>query len=446
MKKILFILYIFVFTINLHSQSIGEGVLLYNEHETPHVAPHVIASEDSENEEDLEEDPDEKKSRRIKNRFFELGLINLDLGFANNLLGLSNFFQEKVIIDLSNAKNGFSLSFDLNLRPIFFNLNFKDRWGIGLDIANISLIGNINLSGKLLNFEKTDSDGDPFGVGAAAFVDFGIPVFFNVGKGHWEDREFKIKIRPAGFLTIAYAVPEMKYTFKDTSSGSLLEIAFGFKVYTPFSLNPDVDLMSSLDLGSSFGMDISAGIEYPLFSWIDVGVDFINIPIFPSGLNHYMEMRDTISIDSSDIIISDLFDGKLPNSAFNFPKDFKMTYGKSDRITILRPFKTLFFARYRPFNTPLFTLIPVLGFSINSSFVNIAMVEAGITVMCDIRNFFISSFGILYEDQMWKNSLDLVLNVRAFQFNLGVSMQSQSFIRSWTGSGVRLRLGFIFGW
>lgn len=468
MKKILLFLFVFLFSIGLHSQEIGEGVLLYNEPITPSEMSDETVSNDrkerkrsrdsakrniyEDSEEEAEEDEEnpraKKKKKRIKNRSFEIGLVNLDVGLANNLLNLPDFFQEKVVLDLSSLKNGFNLSFDINIRPIFINLNFKNKWGIGLDIAKVSVLGNIDISGKLLNFEKTEDDGDPFGVGAAAFVDIGIPAFFGVGKGHWEDRVFKIKVRPAGFLTLAYSKPEMKYTFKEGPNGSLLEIDYGLKIFTPFSLeDAPNNIRSTLDLGSSFGFDISAGIEYQLFSWIDLGIDFINIPIFPSGLNYYMEMSDKISIDSNHINITDLADGKgLPDSAFFFPENFQTTYGKSDRITIFRPFKMLISAKYRPLKTPLLTLIPVVGFTINPYFVKIGMVEAGLTLMCDMRNFLITSFGIKYEDYMWKNNLDIVLNLHFFQFNLGVSMQSQSFVRSWTGAGVRLRLGLIFGW
>jgi len=452
MRKLLFILVIFMFTVNIQSQEIGEGgVLLYNNSAANSASNEIKKtvlghdSEDGELEEaELEEDG-KQKLKRIKNRAVEIGLINLDLGVANNFISIADIFQEKLVIDFKNFNRGFNLSVDLNLRPVFLNLNFKDKWGIGLDIANISVFGNVNISGNLLQFKKTESEGDKFGVGAAAFADVGIPAFFHVGKGHWEEREFKVKLRLAGYVALAYAVPEMKYTFRDAGQrGSLLEIAYGFKVYTPLSLET-FDL-STLEIGKAFGMDFCAGLEYPLFSWIDVGIDFINIPIYPAGLNYYMEMRDKISVDSGKININDLINGNIPDDIYSFPTDFEFKYGKSDRISAFRPFKMLFNAKYRPFNTPLLTLVPMLGFSINPYFVNVAMVEAGVKLVCDLGNFFIASFGIAYEDQMWKNSLDLVLNTRAFEFNLGASLQSQSFAQSWTGAGVRLRLGFKFGW
>ena len=89
---------------------------------------------------------------------------------------------------------------------------------------------------------------------------------------------------------------------------------------------------------------------------------------------------------------------------------------------------------------------PRLGFSINPVFASMASVEAGVKVSCDLKNIFIATLGFGYEDQMWKNGIDLSLNLRAFQLDLGIAMHSQSFLKSWQAAGVGVNVGLKFGW
>jgi len=463
MKKLFIILIIFMLTVNLHSQE----RIFYDPAGNPITLPGLRSSDGTSHEEiseetasgnevseggeenageDAEEGEEGKKSRRIKNRRVEFGLVNLSFGLANNFVGLKDIFQENVMLDFQKVDKGFNLAFDLNLRPLFFNINIKDKWGIGMDIANITTYGNINLAGNLLQFKR--SDGEGFGLGAAAFVDVGFPGFFYINNV-WEDRKLKIKIRPAGFVTALYTKPEMEYSFMDVvgdngKMGTVITIDMIAKIYTPFSLE---NIMDSLDVGSAIGVDFSLGAEYPLFSWIDLGVEIINIPIFPSRLKQYMELSERIAVDSGSLDLTSLLGGGgFPDDFLSLPDGFDLTYASGDSVRFVRPFKMVFWANYRPFNTPLFSLIPVLGFSVNPLFVRKGSVEAAVKVRCDINNLFITTLGFSYEDQMWKNSLDFILNFRAFELDLGVALQSQSFVKSWLGTGLRLNFGMKFGW
>jgi len=50
-----------------------------------------------------------------------------------------------------------------------------------------------------------------------------------------------------------------------------------------------------------------------------------------------------------------------------------------------------------------------------------------------------------YYDRLWKNSLDMSLNLEVFELNIGVDLRSQSYVKSWTGGGFGVNAEFKFG-
>jgi hypothetical protein len=380
----------------------------------------------------LEEESTKPKNSRVVNSGFELGLAGIRFGFGNNVLGVGKIFTDTLIIDLDKLDGDFKADMGLDVTPLYFRVNRdSNTWGYGLDLARATAYGNLDISGNLLKLKKTD--GDEFGVGAAAFVDIGIPVFFHINKFNG----FRVKVRPAGYIPVAYMTPDVKYSYKDSNDGSIIVLDYAAKLYTAVSLDPDSD--SGLDF--SMGADFSAGVEYPLFSWIDLGVDIINIPLIPGSLNQYMLMKGGITFDSGKV----KFDGDILEDASQTQDDTGKKYG-TDKKYILRPFKMVFYANYRPPDKELITLIPRLGFAINPVYATPASVEAGANARFDLSNWFTSTLGINYEDRMWKNSIDLAFNWRSFGFNIGVSMQSPGFVKSWLLAGFGINFGLKFGW
>jgi hypothetical protein len=437
MKKLLLAFAALVIALSLWAQEYPADEIFWEETEDGI----VMSDEDG----DVPEDESEGGSRRVKNRGFELGIVNLNVNLANSFMGVGEFFRETVSIDIENFEKGFRFGFGADVRPIFFNVNLQDRWGFGMDIARVTAYGNIDISGNLLRIKRTD--GDNFGVGAAVFADVGFPAFFHVKDFKIKDfevKDLKIKIRPAVFATIGYTVPDMRYTYKNRNDGSLIEIAYAVQVYTPFSLDENNPQGFT---GSAIGVDLGAGREFQKYSWLDLGVDITNIPLIPSKMSHYMRIKDKVFVDSSKINLTDLLDGKdLPEDVLYLPENFDPVYGTKDRL-VLRPFKMVFRADYRPLETRLLSIIPTLGFSVNGLYVSPGSIEAGVKVRCDMENRFIVTLGLMnYEDRLWKNSIDLVLNLRAVEIDLGIAMQSQDFAKSWQAAGLSIDFGLKFGW
>ena len=421
-----------------------------------------------------------KNKFRLKNRMIELSVLNVSFNTANNFIASNGFlrgpfdmmssgeiFRETAFINLDDFFAGFQFAFDAVVKPVSFNFNWKDRWGFGLDIANIDVSGNLALSGNMMSLDE--AEGDKFGVGGAVFVDTGIPVFF-----HYND--FKIKIRPSVYLPVIYTEPMIMYTRKSISSDAgldmYLEINYDIQVYSIIDMqwinNGDLNAMTqnladnAWDIPrNNLGYDFGLCVEYPWDYWLRLGVDIVNIPVpfATATLNHYMQMQGMASFNTQGIIDAMLDDVMKGDGNFNdtlndiledslkYPESFEFQYGyNEDGRKVYRPFKMLFYVDYRPSDTyPLF-LVPSLGFSINRLYTRPASIEGGLNVRFDFANIFIPTFGINYNDRKWKNSIDFALNLRAFEFNFGVAFQSQNFLKSWQGAGLGVNIGFKLGW
>ena len=396
-----------------------------------------------------------KEGFRFKNRRVEL-VINAKVDVANNGVAATDILQEVAEVNLDNFLGGFKVDVGAFIDPFLLKFNWKDRWGFGLGV-NVTAAGNMDISGNVLTLQP--STNDTIGMGAAAFADFAIPVFFHVG-------DFKVKFRPAAFLPVAYMEPGISYTRRRTShvasngetlTGELVAIDYDMYVYTPVSLagiddgslNIDAAMLQNFDF-TSLGYDFGLGVEYPLYDlldvWLNVGVDISNFPLVFASLNHYMLLQGRAWLDTSYIDIADILGGNdLDENAFGFPEEFKPLYGEKT-MRVYRPFKMLFYADYRPFDSPILSLIPSLGFSINPLYVQKGSIEGGVSARCDLANILITTIGINYIDRKWRNSLDLAINLRAFELDIGIGSQSQDFLKSWQGAGVFVNLGIKLGW
>jgi hypothetical protein len=431
------------------------------EEDAPNTRPETSTWED-------EEPVPQKKRYAMKNRVFELSLLNLDFSLSNSFIAASyvirdpidmiqsgKFFKDSVSINLNDFLGGFTFNFGAIIEPLSLNFNWKDKWGFGLDIGHINVTGNFLLSGNMLSFNEASND--KFGAGGAVFADFSIPVFFHYN-------EVKIKIRPSVFLPVIYTEPNITYSYRQTVdpdtgvSGMRLQVNYDMRVYSIV----DMQGLEENDFGAigqdlqdnawgiarnNLGYDFSLGVEYPLYDWLDVGVDIINIPLVMANLSHYMQIEGDVYFDSSKIDIESMVDGEgFPEDAYGYPKEFEIKYNNNGSIKIYRPFTMLFYAKYRPFESPVFSLIPSLGFSINRLYTQLGSVEGGLSARWDISNIFITTIGINYNDRQWKNSLDFVLNLRAFELDLGISFQSSDFAKSFQGAGFGVGVGLKFGW
>jgi len=385
----------------------------------------------------LEQSNSSGGSVHIKNRIFELGFLNINLGlssdllgFADGLLSFDDFFQETIVLDIDNFSNGLRVNLGAGIVPVYFNVNLGS-WGIGIS-TNLEVLGNLSLSGKLLTLSNAVDDRPD--TSGALFASVGINTFLNI-------KNLKVTVKPSVFYTIAYLKPNISYTF-DPDSGNIFKFDYDMQIYTAFPVEDPASILNDLSILPTPGIDFSVGLEYTLSNDFDVGLELINIPVIPSVLKNYMQFSGTIGVDGP----IDLLDGgmdKLFSSFDNISGD--PIYG-TGILETKRPFRLSAWVNWRVLGTPFLTLTPMIGFSINQLYIKEFTMEFGTDARFSWSNMFIITAGINYIDRIWRNSVNFALNLRLFEFNIGLDMRSHDFIKSWTGGGFGVNMGFMVGW
>ena len=368
--------------------------------------------------------------------------------FQNNP---SLYYRDPISINIDDFFNGFRLNFGLAAAPFSLNINMRDEWGFGLDIAHVTATGNLFIPGNVLGLREVTNE--RFGASGAVFVDVGIPIFFHA-------RRFRISVRPAAYFPLIYVRPGFTYSFGPSYAGGRLgqrlEVSYDMRIFSPFSLEGvlgDSDTVTQDPLGMimrNLGYDITVGVEYPIHHLVSIGVNIVNIPIpfLWATLDNYTRIRGNMFLDTSYVNFGDILndDFEFPDEAFGSSMEDPYFGTLSGGQRILRPFTMLFFANYRPFGTQTVTLIPSLGFSVNQLYAQIVALEGGLSTRLDLANIFITTVGMNYNDRRWKHSLDLAFNLRVLELGIGVSAQSPSFIKSFQGTGLGVNFGIKMGW
>jgi hypothetical protein len=368
-----------------------------------------------------------KEPFRVKNRMVELG-ISAKAEFANDFITAKDFFRETLVIDLDNFKDGLNLNAGAAAAPFYLNFNWHDNWGFGL-FTKAEASGNAAISGNMLTLSEAENE--QFGVGAAIFVETGAHAFFHIKK-------FKVKIRTAGFYPVIYTEPDISYTFRNGTGPNGDEVTaanlrYNMLIYSAFPMETKDRLTAQI------GVDLGAGVEYPLLPYLDLGMDITHIPLVPAVLRDYMQVQGVVGIEET----SNVFDIDM-DSLFS-PRNNDTVYGTGNK-KVIRPFKTIVYTDYRPFKNRTFALVPSLGFSYNPLYVQPFAPECGLGIRLDLANIFIATLGVHYDDRLWKNSIDFALNCRAIELDIGIGVQSQDFVKSWQGGGLAASVGLKLGW
>jgi len=377
-----------------------------------------------------------KKPEIIQNRGFEVG-FNFNLFASNNFMSIPDVLKETIMVNMEDLTNGLILDFSTGIRPFYFMIDSHKGWGFGLS-TDIEAFGIVDLNKVMLSFNETDGENST--VGGSVFISAGIDTFFHIKK-------FKVKLRPAVFYPVAYLKADVMYTFLNTDEGTELGIDYEGRLYTAFPMN---DMQPNALTGIP-GLDFSIGVEYPLSKAVgisssvfdfDVGIDFINIPIFSSTLKNLRIYKGRIG---SEEAINILDKGGMDNLFSSFEDFEKEEIDEEGIYKVERPFKMLMHANWRPNGKQSFTIIPVFGFAYNKLFLEPFGVEAGINLRLSAANMIVILLGSNYSDRAWNNNIDFALNFKAFEINIGAKMRSRDFIKSWTGHGVGVNLGLKLG-
>jgi hypothetical protein len=378
-------------------------------------------------------------------RFVEAG-FDLSGSFANSYLRTGDVFKERIFLDITKMAgelgNGLGALFDAH-GEVFVNFNLGATWGFGF-FAGLDAIGQFKIPQSLIELisegnrlDKTYSEN--LGLGAAAFLETGFWASAKI-------RRIKFTVRPALFLPLAYLnKPRVNYTFAPEDNGTF-KVAGNYNVemYAPiplddigaiFSRPGDIDIA---DLIGKSGVDLVLRAEYPVYHNFTIGGSVGHIPLFRAQLADKYSMSGGFAIEKTldDIINNDFDIGDIEqDSGFG-----------TDQKAIFRPFAIGADAVYRPFNIRLLTVKPELALVFNSVYDTPVYVNFGVTGELHLADIFTLAVGTRFEDLVWKERFGFTLNLRILELKVGITTQSQKFIRSFQGAGfavdVGLRLGF----
>ncbi|MDR1058775.1 MAG: hypothetical protein LBL43_04430 [Treponema sp.] len=85
-----------------------------------------------------------------------------------------------------------------------------------------------------------------------------------------------------------------------------------------------------------------------------------------------------------------------------------------------------------------------MGFSVLTVYG--ACFNMDVTARANWKNFVSLDLSTGYRERIWRNKVLLAFNLRAIELDLGVGLQSQSFLRSFTLRGLNAAMGLRLGW
>ena len=381
----------------------------------------------------------------VKERFtferqrFEMG-FDFGAGVANDIIGRKDIFTKDIIIDMNDIEGDMSDD-GINLSADFFSDFFltikkirigQGKWDIGFFSGGDGEV-SFNLPKNLVTLIAKGNSGQSVFDGmisarGGVYANAGFDVSAEYGK-------LRVGVRHLLYTPLLY-IPKSGINYHlDTSNGVDLTASGDIEVYSPFITSDNLEFN-----GLKFGFNFSTDGTYALFPFLDVGGSLINIPLVPAKVQNRMKL--TLSginhwgFNGQDLVNGEGFD--------ELDLDFDDSYDSSV-VKVYKPFRFDAFARYKPFNTELFSIIPNIGFTVDINDSE-GFFNAGLALELNIRYGFILGVGMGRVEGLWKHQLDLIFNLRAFELALAASLQSQGFRDSFRMSGFGFGLGISFGW
>jgi hypothetical protein len=405
-------------------------------------------------------------------RYVEFGL-EVDAGAANNYLGLFDFFNKErtVVIEPSRLSDSGLLVNGAAESEVFLNINFGEKFGLGF-FAGFDVTAYSGVSGdffRLLaegNANMRDFTG-AMSAGASVFADAGLKTRFKFGK-------LSLDVSPAAYIPILYVPPPRMSYRLDTTEGLKADIHIQADGYMPISPNKFFDfsaLSGSDDSGTmdeeslikdfqfstddlwhileAWGLDLSLGAEYALNPQWDLGGSITSLPLYPATLRHGISYQFDYTMDlfGDQDLVEMIKDGEF-EIASDSPEIPDPVVSDGLAFRVFRPLRFDFYAHYKPFSTSFIVLKPNIGFSALTVYgyeASEMCFNAGLEAQLNLKRIFSLSLASGYRERIWRHGLGLMLNLRVFQLDLGMSLQSQGFVESFGLKGLGVAVGVRTG-
>lgn len=398
-------------------------------------------------------------------RFFEIK-VDVPVDVSNNIVSLTDILQETAIIDLRQIADNVALD------GAMIKAKAAPSFGIKIDIPKGLILGisigaeadvGVGLSKDLFEFlGKGNVDmGNEFEMEASnTYAD----VFATTSiTGGWNTKNSKLEITGNLFSSLAHfdaSDTSARIYMNDETNKTGFEANVDAKGYT--ALN--VDEMSNINalLGTmkgNLGFDIGAKYKRDLFRFLSVGAN-VQIPVVPSKLSvgYSVQYDYSKEFDLNTLIGKESDSSESTENSTEVPKqeeeEEKEDNGFLGAPTVLttpyaihRPLKMGISADFHPFGT-LLTTSGYVGIAFRHPFasaINKAnggenetqfYVDYSVAGRLSLWNVLSLSVSHSYMDEIFKNELAVALNIRLVEVDAGVSFQSPTFVKSFSGAGV----------
>lgn len=380
---------------------------------------------------------------------------NIPVDVSNTGFGISDIFQETVVIDFNKIAR------DLPTRGLVIDYQVNPDFCFGLNIGNLSFhshigvdtYGYVGLSKDIFTFlaEGNGSNSEMYFGGSSeleAFVYTGISFGMETGK-------LKFSVSPQFFIPAIHIKPnKLGATVKNGEDGSFsVEAVADVDIYSVIDIGYFFQQSSDLGLSkimSALGFDIGGQAEYQILPFLKAG-GYVNCPIVPGTLNYSANIAYSATASTNDgCTIVDVLMGFADGTASEKyslafeqkPNSFISNAG----FKLNRPFRLGGTVEYSPFGS-WFNVQGMLGVGIKQPFTSYATpyleYSAGLNInWCRVFEVTVSSSCI---KEVYRQSLDFIMNLWLFELDFGVSLTSTSFLSSWCGRGVGAYVAVTIG-
>lgn len=385
-------------------------------------------------------------------RYFEIR-ADVPIDISNNAFSLNEILVKDLVIDLKKIsdempKSGFTTIVNLN-PSISTNLN----------IAGFSAGTRVGLNGYLkINLSKDIFEflgygykgGDELNVELKPVVDLfafaEVPVSFKISK-------YKFKVMPSVFLPIATVdncTAKVSLTNDDDGNVSAQMVA-DLNLYTSplFDILNGTEDVSEINIQDSMGFDLGASFEMPLIEDLNLRIDG-RIPLMPGRLYNSVNMKYSYDFSTNlmeTIMPGELNDGTSSGETKNELSDSGSPEGKKleEPYYIHRPLKLNGYVIYNPVS--FVTLVAGGGLGIRHPFGDgfYCYPEYYASVSVSLAKILKATVSTEYTDQLFRHQLMGTVNLRVFELNTGISLQSGSFLQSFNAAGFGAKIGVALG-
>lgn len=384
-------------------------------------------------------------------RFFEIK-VDVPVSVSNNLVGLTEVMQKKVVIDLAKIADELpdsgaslkaavapeiSIGIDIPKGLILgVNVGVDADVGVGLSKDIFELIGNGN-KGKSSDFTQKTSN---------TFADL---FAHTTVTGGWNSKQSKLKVSGSVFWALAHfdaGDTYVKLYTQENKSG--FEANIDAKLYSPVDYSKELSDTQAIlaQMKNNGGFDVTVDYQRDLFRFLTVG-GTIHMPLKPSTLNMVSKVSSNYSYEFD---FAEMFSGEDESSENSEGESSESEDSSKDMIQeaqklanpykIHRPLKLGASVDFHPFGT-LLTTSGYLGIGVRHPFASDKSetnlyVDYSVAGRLSLWNIISLEIEHSRMDEIFKNQLALALNIRLVEVDAGVSLQSSSFAKSFTGAGL----------